>query len=72
MAFLLERTFKYRVDSEEEAKEFIEEQEQKANDNGYVVKTSKKTLKQKKKKGEIEDEGYEVVITTTHGTFWEV
>lgn len=69
---LLERTFKYRAESEEEVKQFIEEQKEKAIENRYTIKKYSSTHKEKKAKGEVIDEGYELVITTTHGAFWEV
>lgn len=72
MAYLIERTSKYRIDSEERVKEFIEEQKSKAHENGYGVKKYSSTFKEKKSKGEVIDEGYEVSITTVHGSFWEL
>lgn len=72
MGYMLERTTKYRIDSEDRVKSFIEEQKQKASAEGYTVKKYSSTFKEKKSKGEVIDEGYEVSITTSHGTFWEV
>ena len=68
MRILLRNTEIYRVDTEEEAKALIEEIKEEAND--YIVDSYSSTRKQKKKKGEIIAEGYEVKITKKYSDFW--
>lgn len=67
----LEVTEKYRADSEEEAKDFLEEERIDAASKGYTLKKSGYEYKVKKAKGEITDEGYLVTIVKTFGTFWD-
>lgn len=59
-AQLIKETKTWRVDSEEEALEMIEDE--KKNANGYVISKSGYTMKVKKAKGEIVDVAYDVLI----------
>lgn len=68
MRMLLSNTEIYRVDTEEEAKSLIEEM--KENAVGYVVDSYSSNRKEKKKKGEVIAEGYQVKITKKYSDFW--
>lgn len=68
MRMLLSNTEIYRVDTEEEAKALIEEMKENAVD--YVVDSYASNRKEKKKKGEIIAEGYQVKITKKYSDFW--
>lgn len=59
MAYLIKTTEQYRVESEEAAKNFIEEQ--KKNNNYEIVKYSSE-YKDRKIKGEIAESWYRVTI----------
>lgn len=59
MKYLCEVTEKYRIDSENEAKTFIEEQKK---ENRYALKKYSSELKERKAKGEIVDSWYQVVL----------
>lgn len=66
----LERTNKYRVDSEEEAKNLIEKFREEASGN-YILKKAGYEYKTKKAKGEIIGECWVVTATMVYGTLWE-
>lgn len=68
MRILLNNTETYRVDTEEEAKALIEEIKENASD--YIVDSYSSVRKEKKKKGEIIAEGYQVKITKKYSDFW--
>ena len=72
MKVLLNRTDVYRVDTEEEIKQAIEEAKEEAEEQGYVLKGYSSKFKEKKSKGEVIDEGYEVTFKVEYNTFWEV
>ena len=59
MRYLCEVTEKYRIDTENEAKTFIEEQKK---DNKYNLKKYASELKERKVKGEIVDSWYQVTL----------
>lgn len=59
MKYLCEVTEKYRIDSENEAKAFIEEQKK---ESRYALKKYSSELKERKAKGEIVDSWYQVVL----------
>ena len=61
----------YRIDTEEEVKNFIEEVKADALEEGYVLKSCAYTLKEKKLKGEVVDSAYVVKIIKDFSTFWE-
>ena len=67
----LETTEKYRVNTEEEAKEAMESFRQEANKNGYLIKKSGYERKEKKKNGVIIEEGYLLSVTKVFDTFWD-
>ena len=68
MRILLNNTETYRVDTEEEAKALIEEMKENASD--YIVDSYSSVRKEKKKKGEIIAEGYQVKIIKKYSDFW--
>jgi hypothetical protein len=68
---LLETTQKYRVDSEEQAKDLIEQFRAQAKEKGYVVKKAGYEYKTKKAKGEIIAEAWVVSVTQVFGELWE-
>lgn len=59
MRYLCETTEKYRVDTESEAKAFIEDQKQ---NHRYALKKYASELKERKIKGEIVDQFYQVTL----------
>lgn len=60
---LIKESQTFRVDTEAQAMELIEDAKEKQNTGGYTVKESKYQLKQKKAKGEVIDEFFLVTIT---------
>jgi hypothetical protein len=68
---LLETTQKYRVDSEEQAKDLIEQFRAQAREKGYVVKKAGYEYKTKKAKGEVIAEAWVVSVTQVFGELWE-
>lgn len=71
MKVILSNTEIYRIDSEEEVKEAIEEAKANADLEGYILKGYSSKVKEKKSKGEIIDTGYEVTLKKEYNTFWE-
>lgn len=70
MRTLLNTVETFRVDTEEEAKELIEEMKEKAVDGGYIVTNYSSTYKEKKAKGEVIADGYQVKVTKQYHPFW--
>lgn len=68
---LLKKTEEYRVDSEIEAKEAMEEFRSAAASNGYSVGSCGYTYKEKKAKGEVIDEAWIVKVVKVYGGVWE-
>lgn len=68
---LLETTLKYRVDTEIQAKDIIEEYRNQAQQKGYVIKKASYERKDKKAKGEIIATVFVVTITQVFATLWE-
>lgn len=68
---LLETTSKFRANSENEAKEMIEEFRAEATTKGYVVKKAGFEYKTKKAKGEVIAEAWVVSVTQVFGDLWE-
>ena len=68
MKTLLSTVETFRVDTEEEAKELIEEAKENATD--YMVTNYTSTYKEKKSKGEVIASGYQVKITKEYKPFW--
>lgn len=62
----------YRIDTEDEVKAFIEEVKAGARAEGYTLAGYSSTVKQKKSKGEVVDEGRLVKVTKVFNDFWEV
>ena len=60
----------YRVDSDTEATEFIDECKQKAKDGGYEISAYSSNAKEEKAKGQVVDCGYEVKVTKHFNNFW--
>ena len=71
MKVLLNETEVYRIDTEEEVKAAIEEEKNLANEHGYILKGYSSKIKEKKSKGEVIDDGYEVTFKKEYNTFWE-
>ena len=61
----------YRIDTEEEVKQFNEELKAEAIDEGYILKSFSYTLKEKKKNGDVLDAGYQVKVVKEFATFWD-
>lgn len=61
----------YRLDSEEEVKEFIDSVKATADEKGYSIKSYSSTLKEKKKKGVVVADGYLVKIAKEYDVFWD-
>lgn len=68
---ILKTTEEFRCETEEEAKELVEEMKEKSLSGGYEVTGWSATRKDKKSKGEIIDSAYLVKITKIFGTMWE-
>lgn len=71
MKTLLNTTEVFRIDTEEEVQAAIEEEKSLANEQGYILKGYSSKIKEKKSKGEIIDQGYEVTFKKEFNTFWE-
>lgn len=69
--YMLENTQKYCVDTEDQAKELIEELRKKAATKGYTIKKASFERKDKKAKGEIIATCYVVTVTELMGALWE-
>lgn len=62
----------YRIDTEENAKKFIEDMRSAAEEEGYELDTYSSKAKVKKQKGEVVDAGFLVTIVKKFNDFWEV
>lgn len=71
MYTLLHETLTFRVDTEEEAKSLIETVKEEGPEAGFVLKGYSSKLKEKKSKGEVIDQGFEVTLKKEYNTFWE-
>ena len=73
---ILKETIELRADSEQEAKELIEEYRTNASIKGYTLSYTLSpagyTYKTKKSKGEIIDEAYVCKFVLIYGDVWEV
>ena len=67
----LKVTEEYRVDTENEAKEAMENFRQRAAQEGYILNSCGYTHKATKSKGEIVDEGYLLKVVKVFGGFWD-
>ena len=68
MKILLSTTETYRVNTEDEVADLIEEM--KANAVNYSLVSHSSKYKEKKKKGIVVDSGYEVKIGKVYEQFW--
>ena len=68
---LLKVTEEYRADSEQEAREAIENFRRESLEKGYVLGACGFTYKDKKSKGEIIDEAWVVKVVKIYGKVWE-
>ena len=68
---LLKVKEEYRAESEQEVKEMNELFKEKARTEGYILSEFSYTKKEKKKNGDIIDDGYLVKVTKTYGGFWD-
>ena len=68
---LLKVVEEYRAVSEQEVKEMNEQFKTEAKSEGYILNAFSYTKKEKKKSGEIIDEGYLVKVAKVYGGFWD-
>ena len=68
---LLKVTEEYRAESEQEVKEMDEQFKTEAKSNGYILNAFSYTKKEKKKSGEVIDDGYLVKVAKVYGGFWD-
>ena len=68
----LEHSVKIRTESENEAKEVIEQLKTEAEAKGFYVKKAGYEYKNKKAKGEVVDEAWVVSATIVHGALWDL
>ena len=68
---LLKVTEEYRAESKQEVKEMNEQFKTEAKSEGYILNAFSYTKKEKKKSGEIIDDGYLVKVAKVYGGFWD-
>ena len=68
---LLKVVEEYRAESEQEVKEMNEQFKTEAKSEGYILNAFSYTKKEKKKSGEIIDDGYLVKVAKVYGGFWD-
>lgn len=68
---LLKETLELRADSEESAKECIEQYREEAKEKGYIITAAGYTYKSKKAKGEIISEKWVCKIVLEYTSLWE-
>ena len=68
---LLKVVEEYRAESEQEVKEMNEQFKTEARSEGYILNAFSYTKKEKKKSGEIIDDGYLVKVAKVYGGFWD-
>lgn len=68
---LLKVTEEYRAESEQEVKEMNEQFKTEAKSEGYILNAFSYTKKEKKKSGDIIDDGYLVKVAKVYGGFWD-
>lgn len=68
---LLKVTEEYRAESEQEVKEMNEQFKSEAKSKGYILNAFSYTKKEKKKSGEVIDDGYLVKVAKVYGGFWD-
>lgn len=69
---MLEKTTKYRCDTENEAKEQMEAFRTEAKEKGYQIKKIGYEYKEKKAKGEVIDVAYILSVTAIYANVWEI
>lgn len=70
MKRLLNVTESYRLDTQHEVDEFIEEAKRDSVDGGYILSKYSTALKEKKAKGEVVDTGFLVTIVKDYNPFF--
>ena len=68
---LLKVVEEYRAESEQEVKEMNEQFKNEAKSEGYILNAFSYTKKEKKKSGEILDDGYLIKVAKVYGGFWD-
>ena len=68
---LLKVVEEYRAESEQEVKEMNEQFKNEAKPEGYILNAFSYTNKEKKKSGDIIDDGYLVKVAKVYGGFWD-
>ena len=68
---LLKVVEEYRAESEQEVKEMNEQFKTEARSEGYILNAFSYTKKEKKKSGDIIDDGYLVKVAKVYGGFWD-
>ena len=68
---ILKITEEYRAESEQEVKEMNEQFKTEAKSEGYILNAFSYTKKEKKKSGDVIDDGYLVKVTKVYGGFWD-
>ena len=68
---LLKVVEEYRAESEQEVKEMNEKFKTEAKSEGYILNAFSYTKKEKKKGGDIIDDGYLVKVAKVYGGFWD-
>ena len=61
----------YRAESEQEVKEMNEQFKNEAKSEGYILNAFSYTKQEKKKSGDIIDDGYLVKVAKVYGGFWD-
>ena len=69
---MLEKTTKYRCDTEEDAKMEIENFRVDAKEKGYLIKKIGYEYKEKKSKGEVIDIAYILSVTQIFANVWDL
>lgn len=67
----IEHTDKIVVQTEKEANTIIDNTQQQAREEDFILKKAAYEHKVKKAKGEIQDEAYVVTIVKQYGEIWE-
>ena len=68
---ILKITEEYRAESEQEVKEMNEQFKTEAKSEGYILNAFSYTKKEKKKSGDVIDDGYLVKVAKVYGDFWD-
>lgn len=68
---LLKVTEEYRAETEQEVKEMNEQFKTEAKSEGYILNAFSYTKKEKKKSGDVIDDGYLVKVAKVYGGFWD-